>query len=92
MMFEPLVQDYRVFSAREKKYDGSGLKRITDNEALIFRRLETIWMSWAASMDHLSASQFFCQFISQFFDLGHKLPLFQGVKVVKMLRGESFVI
>jgi len=40
----------------------------SDNHVLICRRLETVWMSWAASMDHLSASQFFCGFISPFFD------------------------
>jgi len=40
----------------------------SDNHVLLCRRLENIWMSWAASMDHLSASQFFCNFISAFFD------------------------
>jgi hypothetical protein len=40
----------------------------SDNHVLLCRRLENIWISWAAAMDHLSASQFFCQYISAFFD------------------------
>lgn len=40
----------------------------SDNHVLICRRLENIWTSWAASVDHLSATQFFCDFISPFFD------------------------
>lgn len=40
----------------------------TPNHSILCRRLESIWISWAASMDHLSASQFFCDFIAQYFD------------------------
>lgn len=38
------------------------------NHSILCRRLESTWISWAASMDHLSASQFFCDFIAQYFD------------------------
>lgn len=40
----------------------------SDNHRVLCRRLENIWMSWAAAVDHLKASQFFCGFIAQFFD------------------------
>ena len=38
------------------------------NQAILCRRLESIWISWSASMDQLSAAQFFCDFISPYFD------------------------
>ncbi|GEM_PF-2491130 len=31
------------------------------------RRLENLWISWSAAIDHLGATQFFCEYISEFF-------------------------
>lgn len=40
----------------------------SDNQKVLCQRLENIWLSWAATMDHLAAQDFFCQNIRGFFD------------------------
>lgn len=40
----------------------------SENHVLLCRRLESIWLSWSSYVDHLAATQFFCDYISPHFD------------------------
>jgi hypothetical protein len=63
----------------------------SDNQKILCQRLETIWLGWAATMDHLAAQDFFCQNIRAFFDTSTESSLVEKCVGRRDLNGRVLV-
>lgn len=63
----------------------------SDNQRVICQRLENVWLSWAAAMDHLAAQNFFCQNIQGFFDSSTEPALVRHCSGRRDLAGKVLV-
>lgn len=63
----------------------------SDNQRVVCQRLENIWLSWAAAVDHLAAQDFFCKNIRGFFDSNTESALVERCVGRQNLAGKILV-